>query len=119
LLAIAWEALGEYDKSITACKQVLESLAGADSIPPNQKLKARQEAENRMKAAILKQLAAPAKSADPLPPAATNRWKSAGSNPDYPALSGQQKSIFYINKFEKIGNNLTRVNLYELLIVIV
>jgi hypothetical protein len=83
---------------VAACKQVLESLTKAD-LPADQKRKARQEAENRMKAAILKHMAAPTKSADPLPPAATDRWKCSGSNPEYPALSGTTivfKLLFYI-----------------------
>ena len=65
------------------------------------KRKASQEAESRIKAAMLKQLAATAAaaaagpeaaSADRNHPADSAQWKCVGHNPDYPALAGQNMS---------------------------
>ena len=91
LLAIAWEALGEYEKSREACEHALASLTRTppDKMTAELRRKARQEAESRMKTAILKQLAAPAKPADIQPPDSLARWQCAGSNPNYPALAGK------------------------------
>ena len=89
--AIAWEALGKYEKSREACEHALASLTRTppDKMTAELRRKARQEAESRMKTAILKQLAAPAKPADIQPPDSLARWHCAGSNPNYPALAGK------------------------------
>jgi anti-sigma factor RsiW len=112
LLAVAFEAMGEHEKTIEICRGLLAALDQAD-LASQLKRKARQEAESRIKAASLKQLAAAAAAvaaaaaaaASAYPdatadshPADSPQWHLDGINQDYPALAGgknTKKKQFY------------------------
>jgi len=91
---VAYEALGEHDKSIEASKGLMETLDKAD-LSTQLKRKASLEAETRIKAATLKQLTAAAAVAAAACPGTADshpdspRWHLDGTNPDYPALAGR------------------------------
>ncbi len=100
-LAVAFEAMGENEKTIEICRGLLAALDQAD-LTAQLKLKARQEAESRIKAASLKQLAAssaaaaaaaayPDATADSHP-ADSRQWHLDGINQDYPALAGRKNT---------------------------
>jgi hypothetical protein len=98
LLAVAFEAMGEHEKTIEISRGLLAALDKAD-LTSQLKLKARQEAESRIKAASLKQLAAaaaaaaaayPDATADSQHPADSPQWHLDGINQDYPALAGSK-----------------------------
>jgi hypothetical protein len=96
-LAVAFEAMGEHEKTIEISRGLLAALDKAD-LTTQLKLKARQEAESRIKAASLKQLAAAAAAAAAAYPDATAdshpadspQWHLDGINQDYPALAGRK-----------------------------
>ncbi len=101
-LAVAFEAMGEHEKTIEICRGLLAALDQAD-LASQLKLKSRQEAESRIKAASLKQLAAsaaavaaaaaacPGAAADSHP-ADSRQWHLDGINQDYPALAGRKNT---------------------------
>jgi hypothetical protein len=112
ILAVAFEAMGEHEKTIEICRGLLAALDQAD-LTSQLKLKARQEAESRIKAASLKQLAAaaaaaatayPDASADSHP-ADSPQWHLDGINPDYPALAGR-KNTRKTMLFKKLSKQL-------------
>jgi hypothetical protein len=99
-LAVAFDALGEHEKTIEISRGLLAALDQAD-LTTQLKLKARQEAESRIKAASLKQLtaAAAAVAAAAYPdatadshPADSPQWHLDGINQDYPALAGRKNT---------------------------
>ncbi len=114
LLAVAFDAMGDHEKTIEICRGLLAALDKAD-LTSKLKLKARQEAESRIKAASLKQLAASAAAAAAAAacpdatadshPADLRQWHLDGINPDYPALAGR-KNTRKTMLFKKLSKQL-------------
>jgi hypothetical protein len=110
LLAVAFEAMGEHEKTIEISRGLLKALDQAD-LTTQLKRKARQEAESRIKAASLKQLAASAAAAAAAAgaayhdvtadshPADSRQWHLDGINQDYPALAGRKNTRKIIRIF--------------------